>query len=585
MSIDWSNVRKVHVNKACHRYNAGEEHPHRPAQNTFLLFEGKRYPAKFIRGLAYEIATGDKLKSNDYSGGTETVRFFRAFGFSVEYSGKVIGERDNSKIEQKSNDTDIKGEDNSSPKMQKAFLRKLLERRIGCVETEARFNWLEVPDCSSKDGTLKNIYDDLEKHLKTVKWDLVSKVGYKDFSIPGYKLACDFFIPSKNLIIEYDEKQHFTEQRAKSLVHYPSDLNFGFDIDKWHEACANIKAIDLDPIYRDEQRAFYDSVKDILAVRNGMTLIRIKHGDYDWGSGAGKKAIEDLITPKANACISNLEENIEEMACYYSRIQRAYREWAGQFHGHEEVIGWLKENGIDDSRCQKQESFNLFSSHWNAITSPVLYKIIPDCMAGMKNRFSKLYQSFSEDDEILYLLYFIHPVRHELYYFNLHYPNGYSSRLSRLLRSHRQGLKAARTYLHKDKDRRANDSFIRACGTTAFKHLYIHPTTSGRKKPDLRNLKKIINHLEIWEGSLSPDEMNVAMILCTEATKSFESWIGYAPCAINEGPIFTLKENKKHSDCFKDIVKILQETDRNQDIIRAKLKEYYIIEVLVSDDR
>ncbi len=99
------------------------------------------------------------------------------------------------------------------------------------------------------------------------------------------------------------------------------------------------------------------------------------------------------------------------------------------------------------------------------------------------------------------------------------------------------------------------------------------------------NLKKSIIHLEIGEGSLSPDEMNVAMVLSTEATKSFESWIGYAPCAINEGPIFTLKENKKHSDCFKDIVKILQETDRNQDIIRAKLEDYYIIEVLVSDDR
>lgn len=111
-------------------------------------------------------------------------------------------------------------------------------------------------------------------------------------------------------------------------------------------------------------------------------------------------------------------------------------------------------------------------------------------MAGMKNRFSELYQSFSEADEILYLLYFIHLVRHELYYFDLHYPEGYSSRLSRLLRFHRQGLKAAKTYLHKDKDRRANDSFIRACGITAFKHLYIHPTTSGWKKPDIRKSQK-----------------------------------------------------------------------------------------------
>ena len=68
------------------------------------------------------------------------------------------------------------------------------------------------------------------------------------------------------MIIEYDERQHFTEQRAKSLAYYPSNRNLGFDKDKWREACENIKATDKDPLYRDEQRAFYDSVRDILAL-------------------------------------------------------------------------------------------------------------------------------------------------------------------------------------------------------------------------------------------------------------------------------------------------------------------------------
>ena len=128
--------------------------------------------------------------------------------------------------------------------------------------TEAKFDWLVVPDYSSKDDVFKDIYDNL-KEMR----------NYSGFSNPGYKLACDFFIPSENLIIEYDERQHFTEQRAKSLACYPSNQNRGFDKDKWREACENIKATDNDPPYRDEQRAFYDSVRDILAARNGIPCV------------------------------------------------------------------------------------------------------------------------------------------------------------------------------------------------------------------------------------------------------------------------------------------------------------------------
>jgi hypothetical protein len=58
VAIGWSKVLKNHIEEACRRYDAGENRPKQPTRTTFLIRDGERYPAKFIRGLAYEIATG-----------------------------------------------------------------------------------------------------------------------------------------------------------------------------------------------------------------------------------------------------------------------------------------------------------------------------------------------------------------------------------------------------------------------------------------------------------------------------------------------------------------------------------------------
>ena len=576
VTIDWSKVKETHVEEACSRYDSRDRRPKQAAINTFLLFGDKRYPAKFIRGLAYEIATGHELGSGDYSGGAETVRFFTSLGLSVEYNGEVIEGKSNHESDQKPADrtqnTATKEEKSSSGKMQKIYLRNLLEQRFGRVMTEAKFDWLVVPDYISMDGDLRMIYD----NLKAMR-------NYSGFSNPGYKLACDFFIPSKKLIIEYDERQHFTEQRANSLAYYPSsDLDLSFGKDKWREACEKIKATVNDPLYRDEQRAFYDSVRDILAARNGVTLIRIKHGDYDWKSESLTKVIDEHINPlKLERLTSDHEEVIEELACDYSGLLKVYQNWAKQFDDYEGVISWLTEKGIDVRGCQKQDSFTLHSSNWNSITIPILYTLDSECMAQMKDRFDKIVQNTSEPKNhlIWYLLYFIHPVRHELYYFDIHYPDGYSFRLARLIRSHRLGLKSAKTYLSKE-DRTIEGSHIKACGTTAFKHLHLHPTTCALGKQNLQGLEKRIHDLEIGGGDLSNDEQEIALALSIKATMDFRRWINYAQCAINEGPIFTLKKNKKHSDCFNELVGILQGTNQNQEDIRNKLEEYYNIEVI-----
>ena len=569
MTIDWSKVLENHIEEACRRYDAEENRPTHPARTTFLILDSEQYPAKFIRGLAYEIATGYKLSSNDYSGGAETARFFEKLGYSVESNGKTQ-ESNHNKNNDKRTDFDALNQKNA--------LKNILKQLFGQVDTEATFDWLVVPDQSSMDNVLSGIHK-----------VLVAFRCYENFSTPRRKLQCDFFIPSENLVIEYDERQHFTEPRAISFGFYPENISFAFDIGYWKDECNRIKAKDRDKKKpdRDEQRAFYDSVRDMLATRNGMTLIRIKHGDYNWESESGVRTMNNLINNHtAKARTSNIEEidveeTLEQIAYDLAKCQEAYREWAGGFESHEAVIRWLEKNNMGD--CQEQNQFDLLHSNWNAITIPTIRKLVPDCVARMKDGFDKLFQNLPKDPSdrnlVWYLLYFIHPVRHELYYFDIHYPDGYSPRLAKLIRSHRLGLIGAKTYLSKD-GRTIDGSYISSCGTMAFKHLHLHPTTSALEKPNLQDLKEErILDLKIGDGDLSPDELEIAVALNAKATPSFERWIDYAQCAINEGPIFTLKEGKKHLDCFNELVEILQSADQNQDALRAKMEEYYEIEV------
>ncbi len=590
MSIDWSKVQTEHIEEACRLHDVEDNRPTSPARTTFLIHNNKRYSAKFIRGLAYKIATEIELRSEDYSGGLETMRFFNALGFLVEHNGTITdGVHENGsdqkpiaqnltflKTTDQKADTTTKKENSSSGKTQKDFLFKLLKQRFGCVVNEAKFDWLKVPDSVSKNDVFDEIYD-----------NLVSIRGHNNFSTSDYKLACDYFIPSHNLIIEYDERQHFTIPRANSLAHYPSDLNLGFDKDKWCEASDTIRATDKKPIYRDEQRAFYDSVRDILAAHNGMTLIRIKDGDYDWKSESGPEILNKLIGylehdtyPSDNDDI-NVDETIEQIARCYTTLQETYRGWAKGFKNHEDVIDWLKNNNLGER--PKQKKLNLLCSYWNPITISVLRILAPDCIANMKEHFNKLINLSGDQiysKQIWYLLYFLHPVRHELYFFDIHYLDGYAQHLCRLLRSHRLGLISAKTYLDNDDDRTIDGSHISSCGTMAFKHLHIHPTTSKWGKPNLENLTEAsIRALKINEGDISSEEQTVAIDISARATTSFKNWLGYAPCAINEGPIFTLKKGKKHLDCFEAIVEILNGSDHKQATMRAKLNEFYEIKV------
>lgn len=147
----------------------------------------------------------------------------------------------------------------------------------------------------------KNIFEGLKESLKKrtiaeLNDKRINEATAKRRIDNGFKFdtsgAVDYLIESKKLIIEYDERQHFSPQRQIALENYPDEIKINYDKQKWILICKNyydyVKANKhynkegIEDKGRVEQRAYYDSVRDIEASKAGYKLIRIKHKDFDW---------------------------------------------------------------------------------------------------------------------------------------------------------------------------------------------------------------------------------------------------------------------------------------------------------------
>ena len=114
---------------------------------------------------------------------------------------------------------------------------------------------------------------------------------------------CDFYIFDPPFILEFDECQHFSRARAIALDLYPDTLSLGFSPRRWRELCAAINAVDDEPIDRDERRAWYDTLRDLVPLVHGLRpTVRLYAGARDWcrldaGSGADRETFRALIGP------------------------------------------------------------------------------------------------------------------------------------------------------------------------------------------------------------------------------------------------------------------------------------------------
>ena len=159
--------------------------------------------------------------------------------------------------------------------------KKTIKELLSMIFDNVEINYdINLP--SRLDGYLgTNVYE----YLVPVYKALQNHRGHDTFVRARKLPRADFFIPNQNLIIEFDESQHFTRPREIALNLYPKTEGFGFSVNRWHKLCQEMKKRDNDPPYRDEQRAWYDTLRDFapLLWKTGKT-IRLYSRDLVWCS-------------------------------------------------------------------------------------------------------------------------------------------------------------------------------------------------------------------------------------------------------------------------------------------------------------
>jgi predicted amidohydrolase len=269
------NIQRPHVVDAIAEADRRGVPERRKPTRYYLMYEGKEYPPKLIISLANRFANGKELGSADFSGGKETNDFLRRLGFNVIERAKEIKNRILS-VDKKKERQESKIHDERCPKCKEA-IRTLLDKIYGKVEQNYSFDIGTAPE----DFKHTRHYEQLLK----IYIALQDYRGFKEFVKARSLPNCDFFVPNPGIIVEFDESQHFTIPRIISLKKYPKTLKLGFLLTRWIHLGQKIGANDNDPPFRDEQRAWYDTLRDFLPLFVAIRpTVRLYARDFQWCS-------------------------------------------------------------------------------------------------------------------------------------------------------------------------------------------------------------------------------------------------------------------------------------------------------------
>ena len=161
----------------------------------------------------------------------------------------------------------------------KSRIAELLEHAYGTCVPNHRFGWevrLSPYEATSIGPVLREIAQRLE--------------AYRGFSVNGFVrsnelAACDYWVPDPGFIVEFDESQHFTKPRKAALAIYADWDPLGFSAKRWMKLCEHYNSRDDDPPYRDEQRAWYDTLRDLAPSIKGLqATVRLHASDMAWCS-------------------------------------------------------------------------------------------------------------------------------------------------------------------------------------------------------------------------------------------------------------------------------------------------------------
>lgn len=175
----------------------------------------------------------------------------------------------------------------------KERVRALLTALYGECRVNHSLPWSALP----QDYTNTTVGASLEQICSA----LGSFRGHRDFIKSAKLPPCDYFISDPPFIVEFDESQHFSRARLVTLLNYPGEIKVGFSVSCWQDRCRKINAEDNQPFDRDERRAWYDTLRDLLPTVHGFEpTVRFYAEEYEWcrfdvESARGREAFRLLL--------------------------------------------------------------------------------------------------------------------------------------------------------------------------------------------------------------------------------------------------------------------------------------------------
>ena len=276
------NIKREHILAALAEIDEDGVRPGRDSTKFELTYEGRNYPPKYAISLAGKHANGAEVPPGSFGGGNEANSFLSERGFSVVAAGaagSTVTSGGAIPQWQPARNRGIVSSPLHNERCSdcKVAVERLLGAIYGRVEKNYRIETGTNPDDYKETplySALSDIYVSLQEHR-----------GHKDFVRSATLPNCDFWIPNPGFAVEFDESQHFTECRALTLQKYPSGVPFGFDREKWLRLCNSILAEDHDPPFRDEQRAWYDTLRDFVPQLRGLhSTLRLFASEFPWCS-------------------------------------------------------------------------------------------------------------------------------------------------------------------------------------------------------------------------------------------------------------------------------------------------------------
>jgi len=270
-----SNITRRDIIKAVEEIRRQGIPEHRKSTKYALVFEREIFPPKYVISIANRYANGEDLPASTFSGGTETNSYLIRLGFNIiELKPVELGLKPRPEMEGRKRERKRDRHTERCPDC-KIRVAEMLASLYGMVKTDHRFEVGVLPEDFSK--------SEFSRELREIFFALMDFRGHSNITRADRLSEVDYYVPDPGFILEFDESQHFTAPRKVSLERYPDELKSRFNRGKWIQLCESIDQSDNDPPYRDEQRAWYDTLRDFLpTIFDLQPTVRLFAGDRKW---------------------------------------------------------------------------------------------------------------------------------------------------------------------------------------------------------------------------------------------------------------------------------------------------------------